>query len=224
MKELKAINASLDIQIDIEKQVNTRIDSMEKQVNSRVDKLCESMEKMMAESQNVVLKEIEKATKDMKTNLDTEVEILCARMENIEQKLSEKEAKKKSFDPDVSLIVVGLPHSEGEDLMAKVKDLLHVGLGCDTALCLVKVELSSAREKVAVLHRKSELKDSFKDVYVSSAKSHGERMMELNFRTLIRETAVGRDFYLAANGRMAKRTQSPWRATREGLAADGGHA
>ncbi|KAJ8002372.1 hypothetical protein DPEC_G00179210 [Dallia pectoralis] len=198
------------------------------------------MEKMMAESQNAVLKEIEKATKDMMTNLDTEVGIMCARMENIEQKMSEKETKKKSFDPDVSLIVVGLPHLEGEDLMAKVKDLLHIGLGCDTALCPAavervrargnrpgpKVELSSALEKVAVLRRKSELKDndSFKDVYVSSAKSHAERMMELNFRTLIRETAVGRDFYMAANGRMVKRTQVPRRATREGSSADGGDA
>ena len=81
----------------------------------------------MAENQNVVLKEIEKAPKDMKTNLDTEVGILCARMEKMEQKISEKEAKKKSFDPDVPVIVVGLPQSEGEDLMAKV----NCGAGAD---------------------------------------------------------------------------------------------
>jgi len=31
-------------------------------------------------------------------------------------------------------------------------------------------------------------------------------MMKLNFRTLIRENAVRRDFYLAAAGRMVKRT------------------
>lgn len=238
MKELKAINSRLDrLQTDMEKQVNARIDSMEKQVNSRVDKLRGSLEKMMAENQNAVLKEIEKATKDMNTNLDTEVGILCARMEKMELKISEKEEKRKSFDPDVSLIVVGLPHSEGEDLMAKVNELLHVGLGCETALTpaavervrargdrpgLVKVELSSAQEKVSVLRRKSELKDSesFNNVYVYSAKSHAERMMELNFRTLIRETAVGRDFYLATNGRMVKRTQAPGRASRQGT--DGG--
>ena len=78
---------------------------------------------------------------------------------------------------------------------------------------LVKVELSSVQEKVTVLHRKSNLKDnnSFNKVYVSSAKSHAERLMDLNFRTLIRETAVGKDFYLAANGRMVKRTQAPRR-------------
>lgn len=105
-------------QSDMERQVNSRIDSMEKQVNSRVDKLRGSMEKTMAENQDVVRKEIEKATKDMMANLDTEVGILCARMEKMEQKISEREAKRKSFDPDVFLIVVGLPQSEGEDLMA----------------------------------------------------------------------------------------------------------
>ena len=110
MKELKAINSGLDrMQIDMERQDNSRIDSMETQVNSRVDKLRGSMEKMMAENQNVVLNEIEKTSKYMKTNLDTEVGILCAWMEKMEQKISEKEAKKKSFDPDVSVIVVGLP-------------------------------------------------------------------------------------------------------------------
>lgn len=192
MKELKAINSRLDrMQSDMERQVSSRIDSMENQVNSRVDNLRGSMEKMMAENQNVLLKEIEKATKGMKANLDTEVRILCARMVKMEQKISEKEAKKKSFDPDVSLIVVELPQSEGEDLMAKVNDLLHVGLGCDTVLCpaavervrargdqpgLVKVELSSVQEKVTVLHRKSKLRDndSFNKVYVSSAKSHAK--------------------------------------------------
>lgn len=59
----------------------------------------------------------------MKTNVDTEVGMLCAGMEKMEPKITEKEAKKKSFDPDVSLVIVGLPQSEGEDLMAKVNDL-----------------------------------------------------------------------------------------------------
>ena len=50
-----------------------------------------SLRTPLTENQNVVLKEIEKALKDMKTNLDTEVGILCARMEKMEQKISEKE-------------------------------------------------------------------------------------------------------------------------------------
>ncbi|CAJ1066510.1 PREDICTED: uncharacterized protein LOC106519492 [Xyrichtys novacula] len=239
MKELKALNTRLDrMQIDFENQVNSRSDSMEMQVNSRVDKLCGSMEKLTAENKDAVLKEIEKATKDMRANLDTEVGILCARMEKMEKKISDTEARKKSFDPETSVIVVGLPESEVEDLMSKVRDLLHDGLGCDTVVCpvavermsargnrpgLVKVELSSVQVKIAVLRRKSKLKDNerFNKVYVSSAKSHAERLLELNFRSLIRETAVGKDFYLTGNGRLMKRTQSSRTVAREaGLGGD----
>ena len=75
---------------------------------------------------------------------------------------------------------------------------------------LVKVELRSTEEKVAVLRRKSKLKSSdndiFKKVYVSSAKSHTERLVDLNFRALLREIPAGKDFYVAANGRLVKRT------------------
>lgn len=93
--------------------------------------------------------------------------------------------QRKSFDPDVSLTAVGLPQSEGEDLMVKMKDFLHVGLGCDTDTvhCLIaveqlparghqpriaKVEMNSVQEKVTLLRRKSNLRgnDSFNKVYV----------------------------------------------------------
>ncbi|CAJ1069751.1 PREDICTED: uncharacterized protein LOC106519492 [Xyrichtys novacula] len=158
MKELKALNTRLDrMQIDLENKVNSRIDSMQKQVNSRVDQLCGSMEKLIAENKDAGLKEIEKATKDMRANLDTEV------------------------------------------------------------------ELSSVQVKIAVLRRESKLNDNerFNKVYVSSAKSHAGRLLELNFRSLIRETAVGKDFYLTGNGRLMKRTQSSRSVAREaGLGSD----
>lgn len=88
---------------------------------------------------------------------------------------------------------------------------------------IVKVEMSSVQEKVTVLRRKSKLRDndSFNKVYMTSAKSHAERLMELHFRTLIHETAVGKDFYLTGNGRMVKRTQSSRHAGKDGSGADG---
>ncbi|KAJ8412585.1 hypothetical protein AAFF_G00129210 [Aldrovandia affinis] len=116
-------------------------------------------------------------------------------MEMIELKIAEKAAQKKISEPDVSLIIVGLPQADDEDLMANVKDLLCEGLDCDpvpdlvAVECirgrgrqpgLVKVELRSVQEKEAVLRRKSKLKSSerFQKVYVSSAKSHTERLLD----------------------------------------------
>lgn len=72
---------------------------------------------------------------------------------------------------------------------------------------LIRVELETTPEKVAVLRRRFKLKDneSYRRVYVSSAKSHAERLMEFNLRTLLREIPAAKDYYLANNGRLVKR-------------------
>lgn len=70
---------------------------------------------------------------------------------------------------------------------------------------------------MAVLRRKSKLKDSdsYGRVFVSTAKSHAERLMEINLRTLLREIPVAKDYYLAGNGRLVKRVGAGDAAGRE---------
>lgn len=90
----------------------------------------------------------------MKTSLDIEVGILCAQMEKMEQKIFEKETERKDFEPEVSLIIFPLPYVERD----KVKDVLHIGLGCDTACCPVKVErlqMCGGRAGIVKLEMKS---------------------------------------------------------------------
>ncbi|KAK7929363.1 hypothetical protein WMY93_005758 [Mugilogobius chulae] len=166
-------------------------------------------------------KELETTAAEIRANLDAEVAIMSVRMERIEAKIANKSTLR--FDPIVSVIIVGLQQEDHEDLMAKVLDLLRNGLCCDPVPTpaavervrargnkpgVVKVQLSSVEEKVAVLKRKAKLKEDvrFQRVFVASAKSHAERLLDLNFRALLRETFVGKDFYLAANGRLVKRT------------------
>lgn len=213
MNELKLLNAKVDNMHKV----------MERQVNSKFDSLHGSLKKLISESQDNLKKELEKTAKELRYNLDMEVGILCSRMEGIEQKIAEKATQKKSFGEDVSLVIMGLPQEDNEDLMAKVKDLFCNGLVCDPVPVpvavertrargskpgLVKVELQSIQVKVDVLRRKAKLRDSdrFQRVYVSSAKSHAERLLDYNFRTLLREIPAGKDFYLAGNGRLMKRS------------------
>lgn len=54
-------------------------------------------------------------------------------METTELKTAEKATLKKMFDPDVSLIISGLPHADQEDLLVVVKELFRKGLNCDPA-------------------------------------------------------------------------------------------
>lgn len=133
---------------------------------------------------------------------------------------SRKAAHVKSFREEVSLVIMGFPQDDNENLMAKVKDLFCIGLECNPVAVpvaveqtlgrrrqpgLVKVKLRLIREKVD--GEKQNLKTStISKESVSSAKLHAARLMDYNFRTLLSETPAGKDFYLAGNGRLAKRS------------------
>jgi hypothetical protein len=45
----------------------------------------------------------------------------------------------------------------------------------------------------------------FKRVFVQSAKSHTDRIMESKFKMLLRDLPVGKDLYVSGNGRLIKR-------------------
>jgi hypothetical protein len=54
-----------------------------------------------------------------------------------------------------------------------------------------------------------ELKETndHKNVYIKSCKSHVERLIELNARTILRQLPTGRSYRVNANGRIIERTQ-----------------
>ena len=124
----------------------------------------------------------------------------------------------------MSVIVSGLPYIHGEDLMQKAQDLVNA-LGNDVTHNVnitntvryrtryldrpgpVKVTFRTVQEKVAVLRNKMQLKniEEYQEVYVKSCKSHAERLIEINARTLLRQMPNGRDFRVDANGRIQRR-------------------
>ncbi len=65
MTELRALNLRMDcMQNAVEKQVNTKIDGLRG-----------SMEKLISGDQEALMRELEKATREMNSNLDTEMGI-----------------------------------------------------------------------------------------------------------------------------------------------------
>lgn len=229
MNELRALGAKMD-------QMQTKMDNvkitmdemptkMQAQMDEKINDLRGCLEKLICDGQAAFKSELEKVTQEMRQNLDLEVGIMCSRMDNIETKMNSIQVRGKPFDPDVSLVIIGLLHTEDEDVEAKVNRLLREGLGCEPVPKLVaaervrargrqpglvKVELETVQDKVTVLRRKFKLKDSdsYGRVFVSSAKSHAERLMEINLRTLLREIPAAKDYYLASNGRLVQRTQA----------------
>ncbi|XP_049912448.1 coiled-coil-helix-coiled-coil-helix domain-containing protein 7 isoform X6 [Epinephelus moara] len=197
--------------------------ALELQLDKKVDTLRDTMMKLAHDNMESMKKQMEKITKEIRESLDVEVGVLSARMDAIELKIEKnKTSKKLRFDPDVSIIVSGLSSVNNEDATEKVRELLAAGLRCDPMPELVaverlrprgpgpgiiKVEFRTVEEKVAALRLKHLLREnrSFERVYIRSAKSHADRLIELNFRTLLRELpTVGKDFYIT--GRMMKRS------------------
>lgn len=147
-----------------------------------------------------------------------------ARIEQMEAKIDRvKDKTNTRFDPDVSVIISGIYCEEGENIMSLVKDLLTKGLQWESPHGVVaaerlrerggrpgviKVEFGSVQDKVDVLHKKQRLKsnDKFQKVYIRSAKTHTERLIELNFRTLLDEIPSRRQFYISGNGTVRRRT------------------
>ena len=213
LQELKSLNNKMDGMKDV----------FEKQLNSKMDSLRNSMEKLAIENRDYLKAELALKTKEIQDNLDMELGHVVARIEQLEAKLDGAKHKASlRFDPDVSVIISGVQFVEGENVMAVVKDLLTEGLQWDSPRGvvaverlrerggrpgLIKVEFGSVQDKVDVLRKKQRLKidDKFRRIYIRSAKSHTERLVELNFRTLLDEIPTRRQFYITGNGRVRKR-------------------
>ena len=74
---------------------------------------------------------------------------------------------------------------------------------------VLKIQLSIIEEKIDVLRHKSNLKNSstFSNVYIRSSKTHSERLIDLNFKTLINDlipkAATG--YRITGSGKLIKK-------------------
>ena len=116
---------------------------------------------------------------------------------------------------------------DGGDLLTKANDIIKA-LGSDVLTRkqitgatrlrsyihdrppLIKISFRNVKEKILVLRNKSLLKEKapYKEVYINSSKSHAERLIELNARTLLRQLPQGSNFRVDANGRIRPREKT----------------
>ena len=125
---------------------------------------------------------------------------------------------------DVTVIAKDLPYIEGEDLLMTARNLIatmgedvysNVNVVAASRMRaryrnkpgLVKISLANVEQKILVLRNKRKLRDSaeFKRVYLEGAKSHVERLIEINTRAILRELPQGRAYRFAGNGRLLRR-------------------
>lgn len=73
---------------------------------------------------------------------------------------------------------------------------------------LVKIIFASVQDKIQILKEKKQLKmeEKYKIVFMRGSKTHTERFLELNARTLLNKLARGKDSGIASNERIVKKT------------------
>jgi hypothetical protein len=130
--------------------------------------------------------------------------------------------------------VAGLKFEEEEDLKVKCVELItslgELGLDIrvvnvlrmvkqnDGHIPLVKIELQTKEEKIAVLRNKQKLRDieRYKRIFVRSSKSHIERMGEANMNTLLEALNLKDKLRLTSNGRLVHHEQQVHNAWDQG--------
>ncbi|VDI73917.1 Hypothetical predicted protein [Mytilus galloprovincialis] len=125
---------------------------------------------------------------------------------------------------EVTVIVKNLPHTDEENLTDKMNEVIcklgedvssSVKIAAITRLKqripskpgLVKVSLQNAQQKIKILRNKHKLKndDHFNNIFIQSAKSRVERLLETNTRMILRELPQGNAYRMTGNGRILRK-------------------
>lgn len=229
--DMNVIMAELRSHRDAFMTLQSQSDSLKSQINevhTSLEKLLDCkvgcLVRFIAENKEELKAEMDDKVRQIQDNLNLDVGQLSARMERLEAKLDEAKRPAFGFHSDVSVIIVGLPFIDGEIPLQRVRSLLVEGLHCDPVPEIVKaermkprgrgpgvikVELRSQQDKVAVLRRKQNFRENerFRRVFIHAAKSHAERLISDNFRTLLSELPIGKEYFLTGTGRLRRREQ-----------------
>ena len=147
--------------------------------------------------------------------VDREVHRVEERVETVETRMTEVE-RKSDYDEATTIIVSGLQQQDGEDVKAVVETLVCTGLGIPDAPVvraqrmrgrdgrsgIIKAQMRCLEDKKRVLNRKKNLKNqpAYSTVYVKSAASHTERVMERNFHTIMNKIQGCENMFITAHG------------------------
>ena len=179
---------------------------------------------------------------EMRAYVDLEVSRVENRVEALEavtKSIADQQEQASVWDPDTTIVAENFPFEEEEELNTKVVDMIRKDLSVNVPVVrttrlkarpprntrfgnvskpgLVKIQFESVDDKVKVLREKRQLINSasYSRVFLRSSKSHTDRLLELNFKTMLDAIPNGKDYKLTANGRLVKRDASNNEATQQ---------
>lgn len=178
-----------------------------------------------------VLATIDDKIKAVKVDLDLQFACWDKRFADLEAELNSLKSvsglkqDKTVNNCELTVIATNLSLRPGKQPLDDTKDLISA-LGSDisskvkitdASRCpdrntgkppLLKIAFDNLEQKIEVLRSKKRLtsKPEYKRVYVYGSKTHTERILELNAKTLLSEFPNGNQFRVTGNGRIVKKT------------------
>lgn len=123
-------------------------------------------------------------------------------------------------DTNITIIATNVKFEPSEDILSVAKELVaHLDDSAQVVAAarlknrkinkpgLVKISFARVDQKIRVLRAKRKLAEisGYRSVFLRSSKTHTERLIELNARTILNEMPNGKDFRITANGRIVKK-------------------
>ena len=156
--------------------------------------------------------------KESQKNIITEISTVKAMIES----LSDQNIKGYTeYDPQVTVVASNIPVNPNENILAVANRLLEYGVRIPSLRAvratrltssnrfpgIVKIEVPSVRDKIAVLQNKRNLAETseYSKVYLRSSKSHGEHLAEFSFRKLLQQIPHGNKYRVGSNGRIMEK-------------------
>lgn len=187
-------------------------------MNNKIDQMRSDFDKRF----DAIEKKCTEQISNFKAEIDADLGGMNAQLINLKQHIEDKE----KFDPEKTLVVTGFKVEHGEtqlSLHRNIEAMISI-MGpnvCGTVVDvkrltsrntkpgIVKVELRSLEQKLSVLRGKTSLKrhSKYENVWIRSSMQHGERVGNINFRTLLNIVPGGENYYLASNGRIVSKDQ-----------------
>ena len=172
-----------------------------------------------------IMDKIHVVIKQETREFNNELELLKGRISQLVDKIKQGLSIKSGFDIDRSVIIINLAQHEGEDVVALCTGLftnvLEVAATVTQAECtaqrdpnrpaVIKCELATAGEKINILRNKKKCKDNGDTTRVFSARmrSHEERLIENNIKTLLNEFPdMKNNFRFTGSGRLVDKRQA----------------
>lgn len=202
--------------------------------------LRQSLEDKIGNLEKRLDQKLTKEFKELRDYVDIEIGAVNSQISKLEQRINQLEnaASQKHTEPfpcDLTVIAINWRQDPDENLDLKVQNLIQNGLGLpfikprrvmrlngrDGKPGIVKIELMTLEDKITVLKAKQELKDKpeYRRVYLRRSMPHTERLIQLNFKQILKEMPNGSKYRMTGSGRIVLKedTTDQVQSSRSGL-------